>query len=167
DTDANVISASNSSDIIPRTHGAGKKVLICIGGASTQSGFQGSTTAAKRGLFVTNLVNFMSARGYDGIDIDWEPLDASDANQFTNFVIALRTALDAFNPRPLLTMALASPPTPASVIASVKSHFDQINLMTYDLSGAYPGWITWFNAPIYDGGYRFLSTGGLVPSTDG
>jgi chitinase len=167
DADANVISASNSSDIIARTHNAGKKVLICIGGASTQSGFQGATTAAKRGLFVTNLVNFMSARGYDGIDIDWEPLDASDANQFTNFVETLRTALDALNPRPLLTIALASPPTPAPLVASVKSQFDQINLMTYDLSGAYPGWVTWFNAPLYDGGYRFPSTGSLVPSTDG
>src|SRR5207237_1248402 len=29
------------------------------------------------------------------------------------------------------------------------------------------GWVTWFNSPLYDGGYRFPSTGGLVPSTDG
>jgi len=36
--------------------------------------------------------------------------------------------------------------------------------MTYDLSGPYGGWVTWFNSPIYDGGYRFPSTGGLVPS---
>src|SRR5262249_28428026 len=111
--------------------------------------------------------NFMSVRGYDGIDIDWEPLDASDASQFTNFVKTLRTALDALNPRPLLAMALASPPTPAPVIASVETQFAQINLMTYDLSGAYPGWVTWFNASLYDGGYRFPSTSGLVPSTDG
>jgi chitinase len=39
--------------------------------------------------------------------------------------------------------------------------------MTYDLSGPYPGWVTWFNSPIFDGGYRFPSTGGLVPSIDG
>jgi chitinase len=39
--------------------------------------------------------------------------------------------------------------------------------MTYDLSGPWDGWVTWFNAPIYDGNYRFPSTGGLVPSTDG
>ncbi len=39
--------------------------------------------------------------------------------------------------------------------------------MTYDLSGPWSGWVTWFNAPIYDGGYRFPSTGTLLPSTDG
>jgi chitinase len=109
----------------------------------------------------------MSNRGYDGLDIDWEPLDASDANQYTNLVIGLRTALNPINPRLLLTAAIASPPTPASLIASVQSQFDQINLMTYDLAGPYPGWVTWFNAPIFDGGYRFASTGGLVPSAYG
>ena len=67
----------------------------------------------------------------------------------------------------MLTAAIASPPTPPSLIASVQSQFDQINLMTYDLSGPYPGWVTWFNAPIYDGGLTFPSTGGLVPSTAG
>jgi GH18 family chitinase len=62
---------------------------------------------------------------------------------------------------------VAVPPTPASLLASVQSQFDQLNLMTYDLSGAWSGWVTWFNSPIYDGGYRFASTGGLVPSCDG
>jgi len=167
DSTINVISLANSSDIVSRTHTAGRKVLICVGGASSQGGFQGATSAASRGTFITNLVTFMSARGYDGIDIDWEPLDSADANAYTNFINNLRAALDAITPRPLLTAAIASPPTPASVLASVKDQFDQINLMTYDLSGPYSGWVTWFNAPIYDGGYRFLSTGRLVPSTDG
>src|SRR5205807_4635839 len=54
-----------------------------------------------------------------------------------------------------------------ALIASLQSQFDQINLMTYALSGPWPGWVTWFNSPIYDGGYRFPSTGGPVPSTDG
>jgi chitinase len=167
DSSANSVTSANSSDIVSHAHGAGKKVLVCVGGASSQTGFQGATSAANRGTFITNLVNFMSARGYDGIDIDWEPLDPSDANQYTNFVNGLRIALNAINPRPLLTAAIASPPTPPTLIAAVQNQFDQINLMTYDLSGPYPGWVTWFNAPIYDGGYTFPSTSGLVPSADG
>jgi len=39
--------------------------------------------------------------------------------------------------------------------------------MTYDMSGAWPGWVTWHNAPIYSGGYTFPSTGGPVPSAEG
>jgi chitinase len=164
---ANSVTAANSSDIVSHAHAAGKKVLVCVGGAGSQSGFQGATSSTNRGTFITNLVNLMTARGYDGIDIDWEPLDPGDADQFTNFVNGLHSALNEINPRPMLTAAIASPPTPATLIASVQSQFEQINLMTYDLSGPYPGWVTWFNAPIYDGGYRFPSTGGLVPSADG
>ena len=54
-----------------------------------------------------------------------------------------------------------------AMFASIQDQFDQINVMTYDLSGPYSGWVTWFNSPIQDGGYRFASTGGLVPSVDG
>ena len=163
----NGVTPANSADVVSRAHAAGRKVLICVGGAGSQSGFQGATSTANRDTFINNLVSFMSARGYDGIDIDWEPLDSSDATQYTNFVNGLRSALNAFASPKLLTAAIASPPTPPSLIASLQSQFDQINLMTYDLSGPYPGWVTWFNAPIYDGGYRFPSTGGLVPSADG
>jgi chitinase len=106
----------------------------------------------------------VAAYGYDGVDLDWEPLDATDATQFTNLVNALRVALNRFRPRPLLTVATASQP---ALFASLQSAFDQINLMTYDLAGPWPGWVTWFNSPIYDGGFRFPSTGGLVPSADG
>jgi chitinase len=167
DSNINSVSASNSSSLVQQAHLAGRKALICVGGAGSQSGFQGASSPANRGTFITNLVNFMSSRGYDGIDIDWEPLDPSDAAQYTNLVKNLRTILNGINPRPLLTAAIASPPTPASLIASMADQFDQINLMTYDLSGPYPGWVTWFNSPIYDGGYRFPSTSGLVPSING
>jgi chitinase len=167
DTSVNSLSPGNCANIVTNAHAAGKKVLFCVGGAGSQSVFQGATSNAFRGTFITNLVNLMSSRGYDGIDVDWEPLDPGDAQQYTNFINGLRAAMNAVSPQKLLTAAIASPPTPAALIAAVQTQFDQINLMTYDLSGAYPGWVTWFNAPIYDGGYRFPSTGGLVPSADG
>ncbi len=166
DSSVNVISPANSTDIISRTHAAGKKILLCVGGANSQAGFQGATSAKHRGAFITNLVHFMTTRNYDGIDIDWEPLDPADANAFTIFITSLRTALDTFTPRPLLTAAIASPPTPVGVIASLSDAFDQLNLMTYNLAGPFLGWVTWFNAPIYDGGYKFPSTGRRVPSID-
>jgi chitinase len=165
DSSANGLTTTRSSDLISRAHAAGRKALVCVGGANTS--FQSATSNNNVHAFISNLTNFMVLRGYDGLDVDWEPLDGSDAGQYTNFVSGLRTALNAITPRPLLTAPIASPPTPPSLVAAVQSQYDQINLMTYDLSGPYPGWVTWFNAPIYDGGYRFPSTGGLVPSTDG
>jgi chitinase len=166
-TTVNVLSTANSSAIINSAHAAGKKVLVCIGGGGTQAGFQAATASTNVTAFINNITNLMSGRGYDGVDIDWEPLDPADANQFTNFINGLRAKLDSISPRPVLTAAVALPPTPASLLASVQSQFDQFNLMTYDLSGPWDGWVTWFNSPLYDGGYRFPSTGGLVPSCDG
>jgi chitinase len=167
DANANSITSANSADVVFRAHAAQRKALICVGGANTVTNFEGATSSTNVAAFINALTNFMTTYHYDGIDVDWEPLDASDAGQYTNFVNGLRTALDTITPRPLLTAPVASPPTPAWLLAAVQNQYDQINLMTYDLSGPYPGWVTWFNSPIYDGGYRFPSTGGLVPSIDG
>jgi chitinase len=171
---ANGITTGGSTDLVARAHAAGVKALICVGGAGSQSGFQGATSASHLATFINNLTNFMAARGYDGIDLDWEPLAATNAQQYTNLVNGLRSALDQFPQPKLLTAAAGAYPPygdpPASeyqLFAALQSRFDQINIMTYDLSGAYPGWVTWFNSPIYDGGYHFPGGGGLVPSVDG
>ncbi len=160
---ANSLTTAYITNLVAKTHAAGKKILISVAGSGA-GGFRGATTNQNRGLFVTNLVNFMSTYNYDGIDIDWEPLLSSEANQYTNFIKQLRTNLNSFNPPRLLTVATAQQET---WFGRIHTQFDQINLMTYSMSGAYPGWITWHNAPIYDGGHKFPSTGGLVPSAEG
>ena len=170
----NGITTANSADVVSRAHAAGKKVLICVGGAGSESVFQGATSSANLPIFINGLTNFMATRGYDGVDIDWEPLPASDAQQYTNLVNGLWAALSLFPQHKLLTVAAGAyppygdPPTAEyTMFAALQNKLDQINIMTYDLSGPYGGWVTWFNSPIYDGGYRFPSTGGLVPSVDG
>ena len=163
DSEVNAITLANSTDVVARAHAAGVKVLISVGGEDSAHGFRGAASAANRLRFVTNLVSFASSRGYDGVDLDWEPLDAADVGLYSNLVTDLRVALNALSPRPLLTAAVGSQP---ALFASLQSRFDQINLMTYSFSGPYSGWVTWFNSPIYDGGYRFPSTGQLVPSAD-
>ncbi len=171
---ANDITMAGATNLVALAHAVGKKALICVGGANSETGFQGATTAANLPAFIKNLTNFVSTYGYDGLDIDWEPLPASDANQYTNLIHGVRTALNGFPQHKLLTVAAAAYPVfgdpPASeavMFASLQSQFDQINVMTYDLSGPYEGWVTWFNSPVYDGGYVFPSTGGPVPSVDG
>ena len=164
DDASNSVSAYNANQLVTLAHAAGKKVIICVGGWATESSFLGATNSTNVSTFVSNLVNLMQSRGYDGIDIDWEPLSSSSSSQFGAFITKLRTALDAISPRPLLTTADGGSP---SIIAPVSSKFDQINIMSYDLSGAWGGWVTWHNSPIYDGGFKFPSTGGAVPSADG
>jgi chitinase len=173
DSSINGVSVGNSADVVSGTHAAGRKVLICVGGSDSESGFQGATSSANLPAFLGNLTNFMATRGYDGVDLDWEPLHAADAAQFTNLVNGLRSALNRFPQVKLLTAAVGAyqpygdpPDSEYPMVAAVQNQFDQINIMTYDMSGAWSGWVTWFNSPMYDGGYRFPSTGGLVPSVD-
>ena len=95
---ANGVSLANSTDIVARAHAAGKPVLICVGGAGSESDFQAATTNAILPVFISSLTNFMATRGYDGVDLDWEPLTAADAGQFTNLVNGLRSALECVSP---------------------------------------------------------------------
>ncbi len=166
------LTPSACTTFVQTVHNAGRKGLLCVGGASTETGFQGATTPANLPTFVTNLVNFVKTYGYDGLDIDWEPIADSDIPQYTNFVRAVRAGLNGLSGTKLLTVAAtaypeygASPTAEYKMFASVQADFDQINDMTYDLSGPYDGWVTWFNSPIFDGGYDFPSAPGeLVPS---
>jgi chitinase len=164
DDQPNSVHESNSASLVNAVHAAGKKVIICVGGWDTADDFRGAVSSGNLTYFVTNLVTFMTTRGYDGIDIDWEPVESSDAALFTAFITTLRTALDLISPRPLLTIAAAWQPT---VIAQVAQHIDQIHLMTYDMSGAWQGWVSWHNAPVYSGGFQFpCCPGKYVPSAD-
>jgi chitinase len=174
-SNANGLSASACAKLAGLAHAAGRKALVCVGGAGTESDFLAATAPASLGAFVTNIVNFMSGNGYDGVDLDWEPFNSADTAQYTNLVVGLRAALNGFGAHKLLTVAAPaypedgdSPTAEFTMLASVQGQLDQINIMTYDLSGPYEGWVTWFNSPIYDGGYTFPSDSSeLVPSIAG
>lgn len=159
----NGVTEYNASALTTRAHRAGKKVLISVGGWASEEAFLGATAPANRARFITRLVSLMQSRSYDGIDVDWEPLAAADAIQYAAFITELRASLDRHRPRPLLTAATS---WSAPVFATLKESFDQINLMTYDMSGAWQGWVTWHNAPIYDGGISFPGTAKSVPSAN-
>ena len=159
----NGIDATSASQLITPAHAAGVKVLITVGGAGDDDGFINNTTTANLPIFVSNLVTFAVNNGYDGIDVDWE--DISNGTRFDSFVSALRAKMDAVKPGMLLTCAYQD--GYEDIVAKVQSSFNQINIMTYDMSGAWQGWVTWHNSPLYDGGNRFPSSGGLLPSADG
>ncbi|MDE3057019.1 MAG: T9SS type A sorting domain-containing protein [Bacteroidota bacterium] len=163
DDQSNSVTAYNANALVTAAHAVGKKVLICVGGWNSDAGFQGATSGSTLNTFVSNLINLMQSRGYDGIDIDWEPMSTAIIPQWKALITALRNAMNNITPRPLLTTANGGE---ADQYLDVIPSLDQLNYMSYDMSGAWPGWVTWHNSPIYDGGATFPSTGGLVPSTD-
>ena len=71
----------------------GKKVLVVVGGAGTQAGFELATkTADTVGIFIHNIKLFVDKYNYDGVDIDWEPLKSGtvDTAQYPNLISRLR-----------------------------------------------------------------------------
>jgi chitinase len=147
---------------VQAVHRAGKKILIAVGGWWCRDVFEGAMSSSNRPGFINNLVDFMVSNGYDGIDIDMEDMQPQDAADYIAFIKGLRFRLDQLNPRPLLTAAVGwEYPT----FASLKNEFDQINLMTYDFSGAWGGWVVWHNSPIYNGN-QTLRNGAPLPSAD-
>jgi len=162
DTDGNI--TTNATAVRTVAHNASKKVLICIGGGGTAPNFRSAITPANRATFVSNIVNWVTSHSYDGVDIDMEPMVSTDSTNYQAFIVALRSALNSAGTGLLLTSAVEPTGFP-SIFNGVKSSFDQINIMTYDLSGNWPGWVSWHNSNVYNNGQTF-PTGGQLPSAD-
>lgn len=160
----NGITPAQSRAVLGPAHAAGCKVLVCLGNDPGTVHFRENIAAPLRAVFARNLVQFVIARGYDGIDIDFEPLEDRDVPDFEKFIPELRANMIAAKPGLLLTAAVATEP---EMFARLQVQFDQINLMTYDLSGPWPGCETWYNAALYDGGQKFVSTGAPFNSVQG
>ena len=162
DTDK-TITADQSAAVLGEAHAAGDKVLICVGGENTAPTFGPAISDSVRASTVNNIVQFAVSRGYDGIDIDYEPLKDADVPNYEKFIRDLRHTMNQAKPGLLLTAAVANQP---ELFARLQDQFDQINLMTYALSGAWPGWFTWFDSPLSSGKTLF-SDGKPPPSARG
>jgi chitinase len=153
-----------ASALLKAAHQAGTKVIMSIGGWNTENGFYGASSPGNLNTFVSNITSILRSYKMDGVDIDWEPLSSSDSVNFKPLAAALRASLDAISPGMLLTCTCIQ--GNQGLMASVQQYFDEINIMTYDMSGNYSGWVSWYNSPIYNGGNTFPGTTKYVPSID-
>jgi chitinase len=65
--------------------------------------------------------------------------------------------------RPLLKATTEWQP---EMFRELEDHFDQINLMTYDFSGPWDGWVSWHNSPLYNGNRTFPNNTRELPAVD-
>jgi chitinase len=142
---------ATATAIITAAHQHGKKAIASIGGANSGPGFEGSTAAAHDQAFLAALKALVTM-GYDGIDIDWEG---------GNFAIGIDEALQKAllqdirgqSPGSVLTMTAGylneNSVGDLSWYGTVAPLVDQVNLMTYGMSGAYQGWQSWHSSPLH------------------
>jgi len=161
----NSITPAQSAEVVSDAHRAGDKVLVCLGGASSGPVISPAITPSERGAFIKNLIDFVSTRGYDGIDVDMEPIVPADESNFIGFIRGLRTAMKSVNPKWLLTIPSSGEPgDQPKLCALLQNDFDQINIQTYDLSGTWAGWKTWYNGSLYGDGKTLLTETRPYPS---
>ncbi|XP_057421913.1 class V chitinase CHIT5b-like [Lotus japonicus] len=126
--------------------------LISIGGAVSYNAlfaFIASNPAA-RAAFITSTINAARTFGFDGLDFDWEyPRNATEMNDLGSLLKDWRLAVNAESsatglPPLLLTAAVyfAADVTVDGVartypVASFNQNLDFVNVMTYDLHGAW------------------------------
>ncbi|GLA53900.1 hypothetical protein AnigIFM63604_011204 [Aspergillus niger] len=129
----------------------GTKRILSFGGwdfstsSSTYMIFREGTAAANRETFATNVANFITEKGLDGVDFDWEypgepdisgiPAGGSDEGEnYLEFLKVLR-ALVANDTIISVTAPSSYWYLKAFPIAEMAEVVDYINYMTYDLHG--------------------------------
>jgi chitinase len=129
--------------IATRAHQAGRKALLMLGGAGYRNLLIAATSTATRATFVANLVTAMTSLGYDGIDVDWEPVLPADLPALLDLIQRLRAA----RPSMLLTMPVgwvnANAPTVDPWYAQAAGLLDRMNIMTYGMADNWGGWVSW------------------------
>ena len=130
-------------------HAAGRMAVLMVGGAGEIDGWRGAAAAANRAAFVANLLAIVDAYGFDGLDLDWEPLEDGDRGDFAALAQALRTA----RPQIILTVPVgwinANFAEPDAWWGTIAPLFDRIDVMTYDMAGPWDGWQSWHNSALH------------------
>ncbi|TQF13022.1 chitinase [Myxococcus llanfairpwllgwyngyllgogerychwyrndrobwllllantysiliogogogochensis] len=132
-----------------RAHAANRKAIIMVGGSGEHDGWVGAASNANRARFVSNLLAAMDSFGYDGLDIDWEPVEAADKPFLLALVRELRTA----RPDMLLTFPInwinSNFPEDADPwFLNLVPYLDQINVMSYEMTGPWGGWTSWYSSAL-------------------
>jgi len=155
--------------LISKAHAAGVKVLVSIGGGD---GIQGprfnkmARSETTRQAFVKNVHSFLSANGYDGVDIDWEIPNAQDTSDCTTLMQELRDELPAG--QWIVTMASPSDPPSYGVgfdIPALAPLVDFFNVMTYDDTGSWAGYAG-LNSPLLQDPADPIQSGSVKTSMD-
>jgi chitinase len=141
-----------AQEVVMRAHAAGRKALLAVGGAGLVERMREASNDANRQRFVTNLVDLVRRWNYDGLDIDWEPIEPMDQANLTALAKALRDQM----PDKLLTIDLSWKNSnsfiedqEARFLMQIEPIFDRLNVMTYDMADNWEGWLSWHNSPLY------------------
>jgi len=147
-----------AQETVNRAHAAGIKALLMLGGAGAANieAFRRVSDPVVRAAFVANLKTLVEDYGFDGFDLDWEPLDTtpgSPGDDRARF-LALVTDLRAAMPSVVMTLPVGWDnmnyhPLSSPFYGEIAPYFDRINLMSYSMVWFGAGWQSWHTSALY------------------
>lgn len=148
------------NDIVSAAHRNDTKILFSVGGAGNYDNFSSSIRTIHRKQFIETIVNIISTYGFDGVDLDMEPIRERDFNNYLKFVKELHERLAHIRTRhdgipPLITIAALKGYDVLRIYGLVQNYVSQINIMTYDMAQPWRGWQAWHNSALFSENIRF------------
>ncbi len=146
-------------EVAARAHAAGRKALLCVGGADSAGQFAAVSRPKGRHSFAKTLLDTVDEWGFDGLDIDWEPITPESYELVIGLFFELRaqrpgmtiaTDIGFFNANSTLNSR------DRSFFRQLSKMVDQLNIMTYGMadgpSAGWTGWASWHSSALYGEG---------------
>ena len=166
--------SSNLTNVIDAAHANGARVVLTVQSfawtsseLSRQKALLGSSTA--RANLASQIAAAVRDRGADGVNLDFEPIAATYADEFTALVQSIRTELDTIAPGYQLTFDtmgwIGNYPTEA---VTAPGGADAIVIMGYDYktgSSGTGGSVSPIGGPAYDLGDTLAAYVSRVPAS--
>jgi chitinase len=139
-----------AEDVGRRAKREGVKTLIWLGGPNEEDQFFSATSEKNRKAFVKNILTLIEELGYDGVDIDWEPVRKKDEPRLLALVRDLRNA----DPSLLITVPVNWVPSSIlfskdlSVYEDIARYVDKLFIMSYSMAGPWPQWESWHGSAL-------------------
>lgn len=132
------ISPARQAQLIETAHANGVRVSICVGGWGLSSHFSAACAdPSARAALVSHLTQYCLSNGFDGIDLDWEPVStAADRQNYTHLIRQLKVALAPHGK----TLSVAVFAQGNEFLPEAVADIDRLHIMAYDMRTPHSGW---------------------------
>lgn len=135
--------------LVDAAHANGCKAVASFGGAGSAAMFRNAAAAANRAALVQAIKAIIVGYGYDGIDIDWEVLTATDRPLLAALLADLRVLLPDKSLSITAGWVNHNVAPNLGYFATIAPIVDQINVLTYQMTGAWQDWKSGHSSPLY------------------
>lgn len=113
------------------------EVLLCVTNFGEKNNRRFLKNIAAQNKFISTITSLLKERDADGVNIDFEGIDSSCRDDFTNFIISVSTSLKTENSKYKVTVALPSVDFGNVFdIPNIKAHVDKFIVMAYEYYGS-------------------------------